>query len=114
MKAAWSCRGRNPHQEAIVDVDASRETSTGARREDLWGIWDVMGTRNRWEVTSSKNAGRLGEGSELFWRSEVVWETLEQVLDLSNEEWEAPFNYIAGAQVEQENNEHDDEEKEEQ
>ena len=61
-----------------------------------------MGTRNHWEVTSSKNAGRLGEGSELFWRSEVVWETLEQVLDMTNEEWKARFDDIAGAQVEEE------------
>ena len=58
LKAARSCRGRNPHQETIVDVHASRETLTGARREDLWGIWDVMGTRNCWEETSSKYAGR--------------------------------------------------------
>ena len=71
MKAAQSCRGRNPHREEVVKVHASRETLTGGRREDLRSIWDAMGTNDYWEVTSSKYAGRRWEGSELFWRSEM-------------------------------------------
>ena len=111
LKVALYCRGTNPHHETAVDVHASRETLTGARREDLRSIWDVMGTRGCWEVESSKYDGRQGVGSELFRTSEVEWEALEQVLDMSNEEWEARFDDIGGLQgQEQEDNEHEDEE----
>ena len=105
---------RNP--ELVFHVFSTREAMTNGDREDLRVIWDSMvgadadtadGIGGTWEMESLPDPiGVLLLKAE----GEEEWERLEQILDMTAEEWEAELQEV-NQDDEELNLEEDDEEQ---
>ena len=83
----------------------------GADREDLRKIWEAMWGR-MWYVTSLRIL--LDEDDGMFCKEEgdEEWNRLMEVLDISQEEWDAKFVPVQGQHEEDESSDKEDSDEE--
>ena len=92
-------------------VISRREHMLAADREDLRKIWEAMWGR-MWYVTSLRIL--LDEDDGMFCKEEgdEEWNRLMEVLDISQEEWDAKFVPVQGQHEEDESSDKEDSDEE--
>ena len=69
------------HPGMVRVVSTTKETLDRGRKEDLRKLWEIMGPEGRWLVESG--------GHQELLVGEHSWERLEQVLEMTADEWAA-------------------------
>ena len=122
-KEGWAALGKvaelheRETNRRTFNVVSRREHMLGADREDLRKIWEAMWGGmwgNKWFVTGWKRRWPVNEDDGMFCKEEgdEEWNRLMEVLDISQEEWDAKFVPVQGQHEEDESSDKEDSDEE--